>query len=143
MHQELFFGVGRLKVTACRTDLSESKPCCFRIGPVHPRLLHYHPVSHLPWDHRPRQSIVTICYSRCDSDKSVLHAATLSLPTPKNKSVPGFERGPYGHAREAPWSPVQIPHGPRAGFERATMGIYFMGCTGQGQFGQTVGRTCV
>ena len=30
-----------------------------------------------------------ICYSRCASDKSVLPAATLSLPAPKNKSITG------------------------------------------------------
>ncbi len=34
--------------------------------------------------------------------------------------APGFERAPYGHARDAPWSPVQIPHGARPGFERAS-----------------------
>ncbi len=39
--------------------------------------------------------------------------------------APGFDRAPYGHARDAPWSPVQIPHGARPGFETATMGIHF------------------
>ncbi len=34
-----------------------------------------------------RQHTVTICYSWCDSDKSVLPAETLSLPAPKKQII--------------------------------------------------------
>ncbi len=81
---DLFFGAGRLKVAAGRTDYQNRTGCNSNHGCTITIWSHTHHGTIGPGN---AQAIVTIWYSRCDSDKSVLPAANLSLPAPKNKSV--------------------------------------------------------